>query len=87
MTDLWLWKRPSLVLKDTGASERLTDGVTGFTVENDAVAVAEKLEYLMNNRELLAEVGKHASVIFTSWQETVDAYLEIYKQEIEKKKA
>lgn len=78
---------PSLVLKDTGASERLTDGVTGFTVENDAVAVAEKLEYLMNNRELLAEVGKNASVIFTSWQETVDAYLEIYKQEIEKKKA
>ncbi len=77
---------PSLVLKDTGAAERLTDGVTGFTAENNVKAVSEKLEYLMDSREILVEVGKNAGTIFTSWQETVDLYLDIYRQEIDKKK-
>ncbi|MBQ8426784.1 MAG: glycosyltransferase [Clostridia bacterium] len=76
---------PSLVLKDTGASERITDGETGFLVEANAKAVADKISFLMDNRELLSTVGAKSSSIFTSWQEAVDAYVDIYKQEIEKK--
>ena len=75
------------MLENTGASERLTDGKTGFLVEYKASAVAKKLDYLMENRHLLVEVGKNASSIFSSWQSTVDNYMEIYKQELEKKKA
>jgi glycosyltransferase involved in cell wall biosynthesis len=78
---------PALVLKDTGASERLADGVTGFLVDNDKKAVAEKLNYLMDNRQLLVEVGKGASTIFTSWEQTASAYIDIYKEEIDKKNA
>lgn len=78
---------PSLVLKGTGASERITDGETGFLADIDKKAVAEKINYLMNNREMISSVGANATSIFTSWQEAVDAYVDIYKQEIDKKKA
>ncbi len=77
---------PSLVLKDTGASERLTEGKTGFISDANTKAVAEKINYLMDNREVLCSVGVNALSIITSWQETAAAYLEIYNTEIEKKK-
>lgn len=77
---------PSLVLSGTGASERITDEETGFLVDIDKKAVADKINYLMENRELLSKVGAKASTIFTSWQDAADAYLRIYKEEIEKKK-
>lgn len=77
---------PSLVLKDTGAAERITDNVTGFIVEGSEKAVAEKITYLMSNRELVVSVGEKSSEIFTSWKQTVNAYLNIYKEELEKKR-
>ena len=77
---------PSLVLSGTGASERITDEETGFLVDIDKKAVADKINYLMENRELLSKVGAKASAIFTSWQDAADAYLRIYKEEIQKKK-
>ena len=41
----------------------------------------------MDNRQLLVEVGKGASTIFTSWEQTASAYIDIYKEEIDKKNA
>ncbi len=78
---------PSLVLENTGASERITDGITGFTAGNSISAVVDKLNYLMDNREKVVEVGKSANTISTSWKQTVDKYLEIYTEEINKKKS
>lgn len=78
---------PSLVLKDTGASERYTDGVTGFIVENDKNKVAQKIASLIEDEALLKKVGEKALNVFLSWSEIVKDYEKIYIEEIEKKKA
>jgi len=77
---------PSLVIKDTGASERYEDNVTGFFAENDKVKVAQRILELMDKRELVAEVGSRADSVFVGWDEIARQYVDIYKEEIAKKK-
>lgn len=76
---------PSMVIENTGAAERIEDGVTGFTGKNDADAFAAKLFRLIHDRQTLKKVGKNAGSLFKPWSDSVDKYLAIYKEEIEKK--
>ncbi|MBR1968217.1 MAG: glycosyltransferase [Clostridia bacterium] len=77
---------PSLVLEGTGASEKFTDGVTGFMAKNSVKGVADKIEELMGNPEKLTSVGKTAKKIIIPWTEITKQYEKIYIEEIEKKK-
>ncbi len=71
---------PTLVLEGTGASERLTDGVTGFISGEGENAYAQKIIELMNDRDKITEAGKNASEIFSSWNNTASEYLKVYKK-------
>lgn len=77
-------KTPSLVLKDTGTSERITDGVTGFVSDNDIFSYRDKISYLMQNRELVDCVGERAHEIFDSWENVSQKYLDLYQSLIKK---
>lgn len=77
---------PSLVIENTGSSERFTNDKTGFIVENDKKAVAKKIDELMEDREKLHTVGKNAKTVVVTWDKVSEEYLDIYKEEIEKKK-
>lgn len=69
---------PALVIKGAGASERITDGETGFTSENSETAFAQKTLSLMDDRSLLKNVGENAKNIYSSWDETVKEYKAVY---------
>lgn len=77
---------PSLVVENTGSAERFINDQTGFIVKNDEVAVADKIEELMSDREKLLTVGKNAKSVIKSWEQVTNNYLQIYLEEIEKKK-
>lgn len=76
---------PSVVVKDSGASEALTDGVTGFVCEDDINAFVDKIYSLAFDKELLEKVSQNTGDIFNDWNTSANEYYEIYKQEIEKK--
>ncbi len=75
---------PTLALEGTGASERISDGVTGFTAKADVNSYAQKILLLMDDKAKLEEVGKNAVTIFSSWDETAKKYLELYNDLIKK---
>lgn len=76
---------PSLVISGSGSSERFIDNETAFFTEYDKLKTVEKIESLMDNRELIKKVGKNSVNVFFSWREIALQYIEIYKKEIEKK--
>lgn len=71
---------PSLVLKDTGAQERLIDNVNGFVSDKNINSFSDKIIYLMGNKQLLKDAGINAKNLFTSWKENKEEYLELYKK-------
>lgn len=53
--------RPVIVTEGTGAKDVVTDGLDGFIVPiRDPGAIANRISYLKENRELLLEMGKAA---------------------------
>ena len=80
-------RTPSLVIENTGISERIIDLKTGFVVKNDLTAVADKLCTLMDNKSLIEEVGDEAHKMFCSWLDTANEYVKIYEEEIAKKQS
>ncbi len=66
-----------------GFKEVVPDGVAGFVVpKNDASAAADKISYLLNNREKAVEMGlagyKHVLENYT-WTKSVDIMMDVYK--------
>lgn len=77
-------RTPAITVKNTGSSERITDGVNGFIVENDVNAFAEKIVYLLNHKDELKQAGINAEkTLPKEWTQTAEEYLEIYKKAIE----
>ncbi|MCM1114677.1 MAG: glycosyltransferase [Clostridium sp.] len=63
---------PSLLVRNSCASEGITDGETGFLCMESAHSVASTLAKIMDNKELLRRVGKNAqSHIYISWEDAV----------------
>ncbi len=79
------YNTPSVVLKNTGASERFVDCETGFISEQDEVSFANKITWCLNNREILLKVGKNSKTVVKGWDTVVEEYLKIYKEELLKK--
>lgn len=66
---------PSLVLKNTGASEKIIDGENGFTAENDINAYAKRISEILNNKNLLNNIKNHK---LKTWEEIANEYLKLY---------
>lgn len=76
---------PALVLEGTGSAERFVDGKTGFTAKPNEKSVAQKIAYLMDNKEELKSVGQRAHSVCIPWDDIVREYVDLYKEEIDKK--
>lgn len=76
---------PTLFLKNSNASYDIVDGETGFICEGDPVKIADKLEYLYKNPEVIERVGENAKkYIYHTWDDVIDSASKIYNEFIEK---
>lgn len=78
----------SALIKNSCASEGITDGETGFLCENNAESFAEKLHFLCKNPEKMKEVGENAmEKIYISWEDSVENAVKRYKIVLENYRA
>jgi L-malate glycosyltransferase len=81
-------KKPVVVTDKGGVKELVIDGITGFVVPaKSASALAEKITYCYNNREILPEMGKRAQANIidnfnhnTTVENTYNLYLDLLKE-------
>ena len=63
---------PSILIRNSAASEGITDGDTGFLCENSAESLKNVLMRAVYNRELCRTVGKNAQdKLYISWEDAV----------------
>lgn len=78
----------SVLIKDSCASEGVTDNRNGFLIEQNAQALYELLIKLSNNIEYMHEIGQNAmDEIYISWEDSVHTAYERYQEIIELKKS
>ena len=78
---------PSILLKDSTASEVITDNVNGYLVEANIKEIARLIEYLSKEREEVIHTGINAkNSLVRSWEDVVDEVLDRYEKAILKKK-
>lgn len=78
----------SALIKNSCASEGITDGETGFLCENNAESFSEKLHFLCKNPEKMKEVGENAmEKIYISWEDSVENAVKRYKIVLENYRA
>ena len=78
---------PTLAVKGTGSAERIIDNENGFIEEQSDVKFAQKINQIMNDKDLIKRVGLSAKTIISPWEDAAIKYLDIYEQEINKKQA
>lgn len=77
---------PAVVIENTGASERIENNVSGFTIKNNIEDYVARLEEILKDKDLLNCVSNNASLkIPKDWQTTAKEYLEEYKKLITQK--
>ena len=63
---------PSLLVEGSTAAEIICDGVNGFLTENSKEAMEAKIRQIINNRQLLKDVGHIASqTVANSWEHII----------------
>ncbi len=71
---------PSLVLEDTGCSQRIKDNVSGYLSAPDTLAFAERIIEIFSDKEKLAEVSANArEMVPSTWEDTVKEHLKLYE--------
>lgn len=71
---------PSLLIRESCASEGITDGETGFLCMESAHSIASVLAGIMDNKQLLNTVGKNAQQqIYLSWDDAVKRAYDRYQ--------
>ena len=69
----------SVLIKDSGASEGVSDGVNGLLIEENAQSLANCLLTLANNKAKMREIGANAARdLYISWEDSVKAAMERY---------
>lgn len=77
---------PSVVIKNTGPSERITNDKNGFIIDDDAKAMADKIEYLLQNQDVIKTVGDVAkSTIPKCWKDVSLTYKNEYIKTLNEK--
>ncbi len=78
---------PSVLVKGSCAAEDVTDGRTGFLIEENADSLAAKLAELLPRREAMRQVGRQAQdEIYLSWESAVKNAYDRYGAVIERYK-
>ena len=76
---------PAVLIRGSCAAEDVTDGVTGFLIEENAPSMAACLTALLPNPEKLHSVGKAAEEkLYLSWSDAVDHAAARYETVIER---
>ncbi|MCR5207960.1 MAG: glycosyltransferase [Eubacterium sp.] len=76
---------PSILVKDSCAAEGIVDGETGFICFESAHSYAEKIDSIIDNKDLLERVGRQAqNDIYISWEESIKRAHERYHTVIDK---
>lgn len=76
---------PAVLVKDSCAAEGIVDGSTGFLCDESADSVAEKINQIIDNKDLLGRVGKNAQDnIYISWEDSVKNAYNRYQTVIDK---
>ena len=74
-------RKPIIATSVGGIPEAIENGVNGILVEPDVDKIAEKIEYLLENREFAEELGRNAKktaeATFT-WEKAAEKFIEIY---------
>ena len=79
---------PSLVIKDSGASERIVDMENGFLADENAESVCNKIVQAMSDKERLKQISINASkTIPIPWKDVVDTVYKRYEEIVEERKA
>ncbi len=77
---------PSIITAGSTTSEIIVDNENGFLIENSPEALAEKIRFLSQNKNLISVVGENASkTIARSWESIVDEVLDRYNHLIARK--
>ena len=71
---------PALLVKGSNAAERITDGVNGFTEENNSLKMARKIQDIFQNCDLAAVGANARKTIPVSWDDIVAEVEEYYKK-------
>ncbi|MBQ8749194.1 MAG: glycosyltransferase [Clostridia bacterium] len=75
---------PTLLLKGAISSIGIEDNVSGFIAENSVTAYADRIESIINDRELLEKVSNQcADYIIKSWDTIAVNAIDLYKQAID----
>ncbi len=75
---------PSLLIKNSCASEGVVDGVSGFLAEENEVSCAKTIINASKDGNILKTVGLNASKdIYLSWEDSVDLAVKRYEKVIE----
>lgn len=77
---------PAIITAGSTTSEIITDNFNGFLIENTAIALAEKIRTIIQNKSLLSAVGDNASkTVAHSWENITNEVLDRYKHLIARK--
>ena len=75
----------SLLLRGSCAAEGITDGRTGIFCEANAENIAKKLEFAINHRTEIHQIGEHAmNEVYVSWEDSVKHAFARYPEVIER---
>lgn len=78
----------SIMIKDSCASEGVTDGRNGFLIEENSGSLAAKLAELLQRPELLKRVGEAGgSELYISWEDAVAKAYDRYEAVIDRYKS
>ena len=70
---------PAITIKNTGSSERITNNVSGFVVENNVQEFANKIIEAISDKARLKQIGDEAEkTIPKDWSTTAEEYLTEY---------
>lgn len=77
---------PSVVIKDTGSSERMIDNKNGFVSEYSVEAYAEKIYQVIHDKELYNAVCYNINSLFgEGWKQVAIKYQNLFNEAIDKK--
>lgn len=76
---------PSVLVKDSCAAEGIIDGKTGFICFESPHSYAEKIDEIIDNKDLIERVGLQAqNDIYISWEDSINNAFERYQIVIDK---
>lgn len=84
MMEASAYQVPTIVVRETSASECIQDQVNGFTIDNNKASLAATIKALSNHPERIKRAGENAaSSIYRNWEGIVEEVNERYRDIID----